>query len=248
MAVITTPKYKKGIMEKIFIAVPAGSGSLTYDCHESIIRNTHYLRDKGIETTPYYHPCHIYIDMARNICVDKFLSSDCDNFIFIDSDVGFEDDAIFKLLQYDKDIVAGAYPYRKDSKSEFPVIIDFSNNNNCKDEETNLVNAMVVPTGFMRIHRRVFEKIILLSEDTLENVYKIQKDNNGIYIFFRTGILFPNDNMWYGEDVAFCMWWKAVGGKIFIEPNINFTHTGFKQFSGNFHKYLIGRSTEKIKE
>lgn len=232
-------------MEKVFIAIPVGGGNLTYDCHESIIRNTHHLRDNGIKVTPYYHPCHIYIDMARNLCVDKFLSSDCNDLIFIDSDVGFDDDAIFKLLQHDKDIVAGAYPYRKDDQSGFPVIIDFNNKNNCKEEETGLVYAMVVPTGFMRIQRRVFEKIILLSDGKPENVYQIQKDSNGVYTFFRTGILFPNDNTWYGEDVAFCMWWKAMGGEIFIEPRINFTHTGFKQFKGNFHEYLLGRSTKK---
>ena len=233
-------------MKKIFIAVPAGAGSLTYDCHEAIIRNTHYLRDKGVIIVPYYHPCHIYIDMARNICVDKFLDSDCDEFIFIDSDVGFDDDAIFKLLQYDKDIVAGAYPYRKENQEqEFPVIINFSDNNNCKDEDTGLVHATVVPTGFMRVRRRVFEKMISLSKDNPENVYKIEKDSNGVYTFFRTGILFPNDNMWYGEDVAFCMWWKAMGGEIFIEPKINFTHTGFKQFNGNFHEYLLGRATKE---
>lgn len=231
-------------MGKVFIAVPVGSGNLTYDCHESIIRNTHYLRDKGIEIVPYYHPYHIYIDDARNICVNKFLSSDCDEFIFIDSDVGFDDDALSKLLHNDKDIVAGAYPYRKDNQTEFPVIIDFSNNNNCKEEKTGLVYARIVPTGFMRIQRRVFEKIISLSEKTPEYVYKIEKDSRGIYTFFRTGILFPNDNTWYGEDVAFCMWWKAMGGELFIEPRINFTHTGHKQFTGNLHEYLLGRSVK----
>jgi hypothetical protein len=231
-------------MRKVFIAVPVGDGKLTYDSHESINRATHLLRDKGVEVVPYYHPCHIYIDRARNLCVKKFLESDCQDMVFIDADVGFDNDGIWKLLQHDKDIVAGAYPFRKDNDLGFPVVIEFNEKNNCKDEETGLVYAKMVPSGFMRIQRRVFEKIIALAETSPDHVYKIEKDHEDVYTFFRTGILFKDDNTWYGEDVAFCMWWKAMGGDIFIEPDINFTHTGMKQFQGNFHNYLMGRRVD----
>jgi hypothetical protein len=40
------------------------------------------------------------------------------------------------------------------------------------------------------------------------------------------------------------MLWKAIGGEIFLEPHINFTHTGMKQFKGNFHEYLMGRKVK----
>lgn len=225
---------------KVFIATPVGDGKLTYDAHEAINRNTHILRDNGIEVVPYLHPAHIYIDRGRNICVDKFLKSDCTDLVFWDADVGCDDDALLKLLHYDKDIVAGAYPFRTERDLAFPVVIEFNEQNNCKDEETGLVYAKMVPTGLMRIQRRVFEKML---ETHNPDLYPIVPDHEGIYTFFRTGILFPNDNTWYGEDVAFCMWWKASGGEIYIEPRITCTHTGIKQFTGNFHEYLMARST-----
>lgn len=223
---------------KVFIATPVGDGKLTYDAHEAINRNTHVLRDSGIEVVPYLHPAHIYIDRARNICVDKFLKSDCTDLVFWDADVGCDDNAILKLLKYDKDIVAGAYPFRVDRELDFPVLIEFNEQNNCKDEETGLVYAKMVPTGLMRIQRRVFEKMLEIKHSDL---YSIVPDHEGIYTYFRTGILFPNDPTWYGEDVAFCMWWKASGGEIYIEPRITCTHTGMKQFMGNYHDYLMGR-------
>lgn len=233
---------------KVFIAIPVGDGKLTYDAHEAINRNTHILRDNGIEVVPYLHPAHIYIDRARNLCVKKFLESDCTDLIFWDADVGCDDDAILKLLKHDRDIVAGAYPFRTDRDLAFPVVIEFNEQNNCKDEETGLVYAKMVPTGLMRIQRKVFEQIIEMANTNPPDVYEIMKDHEGVYTFFRTGILFPNDNTWYGEDVAFCMWWKAMGGEIYIEPRITCTHTGFKQFVGNFHEYLMGRKVQAWQE
>lgn len=233
---------------KVFIATPVGDGKLTYDAHEAINRNSHVLRDKGIEVVPYLHPAHIYIDRARNICVKKFLESDCTDLIFWDADVGCDDDALLKLLKYDKDIVAGAYPFRTERDVAFPVVIEFNSQNNCKDEETGLVYAKMVPTGLMRIQRRVFERMLDIASTSPIEVYPIVKDHEDVYTFFRTGIIFPNDNTWYGEDVAFCMWWKAMGGEIYIEPRINCTHTGFKQFKGNFHEYLMGRKVTTWQE
>ena len=223
---------------KVFIATPVGDGKLTYDAHEAINRNTHILRDSDIDVVAYLHPAHIYIDRARNICVDKFLKTDCTDLIFWDADVGCDDDAILKLLKHDKDIVAGAYPFRVDRELDFPVLLEYDALNNCKDEETGLVYAKMVPTGLMRIQRRVFERML---ETSPSGLYTIVPDHEGIYTYFRTGILFPNDPTWYGEDVAFCMRWKSIGGEIFIEPRINCTHTGFKQFKGNYHDYLMGR-------
>ena len=199
----------------------------------------------GHEVVPYFLNRNIYLDKARNLCVKKFLETDCSDLIFIDSDVGFDDDAIEKLLVYDRDIIAGIYPLKVDFL-EFPMLLEFDKiTNNCKEESTGLVTAKMAPTGFMRINRRVFDRLI--EHDNPENSYRVRKDSEGVYTFFNTGILFDNDDTWYGEDVAFCKHWKSMGGKIFIQPDINFTHTGTKNFTGNLHEYLMGRKVETIK-
>lgn len=41
----------------------------------------------------------------------------------------------------------------------------------------------------------------------------------------------PNAQFW-GEDYWFCMRWKEQGGEIWVDPDITFTHTGSKQYSG----------------
>ena len=229
------PPYFKDCMN-IFLAIPSYDGTVTSQCCESILKNTHILRDSGHKVIPYFHSGNVYIAGARNICVFNFLRSDCDEMIFIDSDIGFEDHAMLKLVKYDKDITAGVYPYKQDNFN-FPAGLEFDTiTHNCKEEETGLVTAEWVPTGFMRIKRQVFGKMI--------EYYKMGIDHEGVYSFFNTGRIFEGDNTWYGEDVSFCKRWKAMGGKIFIEPRIDFIHTGIKHFKGNYHEFLLGRRVD----
>lgn len=218
----------------LFLAITLYDGKIYGRCSESLLKNCLTLMKNGHTVTQYYNN-DLYIDRSRNLCINIFLDSNCSDLIFIDSDLQFDDDAILKLIKYDKDIVAGAYRYKK-TDIEFPIILDFSRDNNCKEEETGLVFAKSVPTGLMRIKRKVFKEMI--------DHYKILPDERGIYPFFSTGMVFKGDNNWYGEDSAFCKKWREMGGQLFIEPNINFTHIGVEHFKGNYHEYLLGRRVD----
>lgn len=205
-------------------------------CSESILKNCLSLMKENHTVMPYYNS-DLYIDRSRNFCVNLFLDSNCSDIVFVDADLKFDDDAILKLIKYDKDIVCGAYRYKK-IEVEYTAILDFSRNNNCKEESTGLVYAIKAPTGLMRINKNVFKKMI--------THYGMKADERGIYPFFETGIRFKNDNNWYGEDTFFCKKWTEMNGEIFVEPSITFTHLGTQEFEGNFHEFLMGRRVELL--
>lgn len=188
----------------------------------------------GHTVKPYYGS-DLYIDRSRNICAELFLKSDCDRMVFIDSDLEFDDDAILKLIKYDKPLIAGIYRYKKDLE-EYTTTLDFSIENNCKDEETGLVYVERAPTGLMNIERKVFED--------MKDYYHMIPDERGIYSYFDTGIRFKDDNNWYGEDTYFCKRYSEMGGVIMAEPRITFTHIGTKEYKGNFHEFLMGRKVK----
>lgn len=220
----------------LFIAVPSYDGKLTVRCAESILKGCHVLRDEGHRVMPFFYSGNPYIAAARNICVHEFFKSDCDEIIFIDSDVGFDKNALSQLISHDKDIVAGVYPYKQDNEG-YPCIMAWDENNNCKEESSGLVYAEVVPTGFLRIRRSVFER--------MAEHYSMKRCADKMYSFFDTGALFPDDDKWYGEDVYFCKRWRDMGGQIFIDPKLSFVHTGTKNWSGSLHNYLMGLRVDK---
>ena len=212
----------------IFLAITSYEGKIYSECAESLLSNVAYLEKKGYTVRTHFHSGDCFIARARNVCAHLFLQSDCAELVFVDSDIGFEKDGIYKLVRHYKSIVAGAYPYKQSDKG-FPVVLEFNpETNNCLEASTGLVTAEIAPTGFMRIQRSVLEKM----KDF------VHLDHNGMYSFFDTGMVFDDDNRWYGEDNVFCKRWKALGGGIWIEPNINFTHIGSRTFSGNYHEYL----------
>jgi hypothetical protein len=215
---------------KVFIGVTCYDHKIFGECSEAILKNCLTLMENGHQVLPYYSN-DLYIDRSRNMIAHLFLDSDCTDLVFVDSDLKFDDDAILKLLKYDKDIVAGLYPYKKNDL-EFPITLRFDEQNNCKEEETGLVRAWRVPTGLMRIQRRVLEGMPSI------------RDERKIDQFFETGIRFKDDINWYGEDTYFCRRCKELGFDIFVEPTINFTHYGIQGFSGNLHEYLMGRQVD----
>jgi hypothetical protein len=219
---------------KIFLAVTAYDHKVYGECSEAILKNCISLMQHGHTVIPYYNN-DLYIDRSRNLCAHLFLETDCDSIVFVDSDLSFDDDAILKLLNHDRDIVAGAYPYKK-LVEEYPVTLWFDHQMNCKDETTGLVSCERVPTGLMRVNRQVFEKMQM----------GMQCDERGIYPFFKTGMVYPDDPNWYGEDAYFCKRWRSMGGKIWLEPRINFIHYGINGFSGNYHEYLMGRRIDQL--
>jgi GT2 family glycosyltransferase len=55
------------------------------------------------------------------------------------------------------------------------------------------------------------------------------------YSFFQCEYKQPG---WKTEDYFFCELWRALGEKIYIYPNISFTHLGKKLYSGNYFDFL----------
>jgi len=213
---------------KILVAVPSYDGKVHCRCTQSLICNVQSLKKEGHDVLTCFHMSDCYITRARNFIVHTFLQTDCTDLIFVDSDLSFDDGAFCKLMNHDKDIIAGAYPFK--GEAGYPVHLLFDSNNNCKDESTGLVNAEIAPTGLMRIKRNVF--------DSLNSFYKFKPDNNGMIHYFAEGVVMPEDNCWYGEDVVFCKRVIKAGLKIWIETDINFTHYGSKGYRGNYKEYL----------
>ena len=213
---------------KVFVAVPSLDDRVSSKCSLSLLQNTHRLRDEGHQIMPHFQP-GCFIDVVRNICVELFLYSEYDELIMVDQDERFEPDAMLKVLKHDKEIIAGAVPAKTDPL-RFVTEIDWGEDGNCKDEETGLIKAKKVGSGFIKIRRSAFDKMI--------DHYKMERNSDSLYEFFDTGTKWGR---WYGEDIYFGKRWTDMGGKLYIEPNIWFTHIGPKEYLGNLHEYLMER-------
>jgi hypothetical protein len=206
---------------RAFIAIPAYSGAVGAECVASLMASIEPLRLAGIGVDLCLETGNCHVDDARNGLVRQFLEGDCDDFVFLDEDVGFHSSSLVKLLTVDADLVAGVYPKKQDDE-EFPV---FPLEGERWANRDGLVEVEGAPTGFMRIRRSVLERL----RDAHESRAFVGS-GGGLYhpIFER---VIEDGRRWSG-DYAFCRKWRKLGGKVMVDPEMRFTHTGLKSWEG----------------
>lgn len=189
------------------------------------------------------------ITRGRNALATTFLNSDCTHLMFIDADIGFNPEDVFRLLNHDKDIVCGGYPvkiidyeslYRATMQgcpvnqlSNYASPYVYNRVPNTKIEN-GLIEVIEAGTGFMMIKKKVF--------DFLSDKVKSYESNQfgagvgrQIKEFYKTEI---EDGILLSEDYYFCRLWRKHGGKVFIDTNIVLQHIGPHVFQSSPKHYI----------
>ena len=253
---------------KIFVATPVHSDcSIHYtqallkfqqDCFKNKILVSFSLLKSSLVT------------QGRNLCVAEFLNGDQNytHLLFIDSDIDFKSETIFKMLKKDKDVIAVPYPMKMidwekikrrtdvlklDNATDmsnagylFPLKLEGMNEIIIDDGVAEVTHA---PTGCMLIKRKVIEDMISkypeleIHQPTVVNGIETTKPN--FYNLFDT-YHEPETKRYYGEDFGFCKRWTKIGGKIHIYCMDYITHVGEYQYTGRFWDELKA-SAEGIK-
>ena len=200
------------------------------------------------------------ITQGRNLCVSAFLESPCTHMLFIDSDIYFRAESIFKMLDLDKELISIPYPlktmmwdklYQKFNEGAVKNAGDihrFLNTYPMKvaDAEHITLDSGVMevthsPTGCMLIKRSVFDKMIKKYPDknivqkTVINGEYVDRPN--LWNFFDC-IHDPETKTYMGEDFSFCKLWKDIGGTCYVYVNDPIIHVGEHQYEGCFRDEL----------
>jgi hypothetical protein len=165
--------------------------------------------------------CHI--DDSRNRLVRDFLETDCEQLIFLDSDVMWHESDLKKLIDHDRDIVAGIYPLKNDDE-DYPVAPLPGER---WADEYGLVEVAGVPTGFLKIKRRVFEALY----NTVPH-HRSKEDGYGrllIPVLFERTL---NGLSRRGGDYEFCRKAREAGFKVYVDPSMQLGHVGPKLWQG----------------
>ena len=196
------------------------------------------------------------ISRARNAAAAFSLQDDFSHLLFIDSDITFEANDVFKLIKADKDVAVGVYPkkyYNSDKleslaqnspevfndKDEWrSLATDFSTEFNSqaldKARRGEMFTVDYAATGFMLIKTEVFRKIIDKRPDLkyTNDVDGYMSAGDNFYDFFKVGVNQSNKK-YESEDYGFCQLWRSLGGEIHVIPSIKLTHTGRNHYPGD---------------
>lgn len=211
---------------KVFLATPAYDGKAHCLFADSLIQSMRALDSHGIESQWRVWPGCCYLPVARNKLVHAFLETDCTDLVFLDSDVTWKPWQLIQILSYSVEIVAGMYPLKQPGALEWPTELLET-----PEGEYKLREAVLAPTGFMRLRRSVFEKMMEHYPAGHVDEYRHGKLVGAYHNFFDCEHI---GTRWYGEDVNFCRKWREIGGQVWIDPAVSVEHHGFASWSGDF--------------
>ena len=238
---------------KLFVATPVHS-EVSIHYMQSMLKFQAECFNKNIFITVDMMKSSL-VTQGRNTLVSHFLSGDYTHLLFIDSDILFYPNSIFKMITKNVEVCSIPYPMklinwdkvfykvgdvpsmnklqRNTSGNKFPVKIKD------KEDEVTFKNEMIelnfAPTGCMLLKRQVFDKLIkaypeksIYQESMVDGQMTIKPN---MYNFFDT-YYDEKDKRYYGEDFAFSRLWTNIGGKCYALITEYITHVGEYQYTG----------------
>ena len=236
----------------LMIATPMYGGMCTGNYVQGLLMTMGKMREIGVNVAWCQITNESLITRARNELARVFLASDHDYLMFIDADIGFDEEAIAHLMLADKDITCGIYPKKevnwdsvnraasleitfdlKDYAGAF--VFNMVGKGHAETDETGCIEVRHGGTGFMLIKRGVFEELI--PHVPTYRVTSFKDPETGEYQkpltheFFATSI--DESGALLSEDYHFCELWRKHGGKIYAHPFIKLHHVGTYVFGGD---------------
>jgi predicted O-methyltransferase YrrM len=227
----------------VMIATPVGVAPCT-DYARSLAATVEMLSRCNIRFDLQLLQGHCHVDDSRNILIRDFLTSKCTDLFFIDADMGWKAQSFLKALRVPGDVVAGVYTHKSDAFTypfHPPAGVELRPN------ENGLYEMPKVATGFMRIRRNVVEALYQRERDRGrlsrpgDELGDVRRSPLPVARIVERG--FPAElglekesghDLYTSGDYVLCLKARQLGFKLFVDPDMEFGHTGEKVWVGHF--------------
>jgi hypothetical protein len=238
----------------LVVATPCFGGQVSSIYASSIFQLQRVLRSKSnVQLKVLMRDGDALITRARANLMTMFLDDPtATHFLFVDADIGFEPQQVFRLIESGADVVAGVYPIkrvnwekvRRAIETKRPKLasaaLDYVLEINDPDHVA-VVNGFTrvryAGTGFLMIRRHVFEKMCaypayaplqFFREHSLD---ALAGSPNRFALF--ECMIDPKTGTYLSEDFAFCNRWTDIGGEIWADLQSELDHVGPAVFHGD---------------
>jgi hypothetical protein len=238
----------------LVVATPCFGGQVSSIYASSIFQLQRVLRSRSnVHLKVLMRDGDALITRARANLMTMFLDDPtATHFLFVDADIGFEPDQVFRLIESGADVVAGVYPIKrvnwekvrraienkrpKLASSSLDYVLEIND-----PDHVAVVNGFTrvryAGTGFLMIRRHVFEKMCahpayaalqFFREHSLD---ALAGSPNRFALF--ECMIDPNTGTYLSEDFAFCKRWTDIGGEIWADLESELDHVGPSVFHGD---------------
>ncbi len=242
----------------LVVGTPCRDGRVTSATFSSLLQLQQACQKENLPLTLLMRDGGDLVEQARQEITDSFLAiPSATHLLFVDADIAFEPGQVFRLLRFNTEVTAAAYPLKF---IDWERVRSAARAGGDKLESAGLHYAMgtIQPpqvrdgfirvqwagTGFFLVKREVFG---VLAERHPELRYSKgspgQPGQAGGFAFFNC-LVDGKDGPYLSEDYSFCRCWTQMGGEIWVDLESRLRHVGLSVFAGD----LASAHLEKGKE
>jgi len=236
----------------VVVGTPCFGGMVMQDYAMSLLNLQNMAPQAGFDLAVIMLGNDALITRGRSAIVAKFLDANtATHLLFIDADITFSAEHVVRMLEFNKDFVAGFYPAKIIDWQQLVARAGKSTEtideaglayvgDLCKGDELKtdrgFATGVYAGTGFQLIKRNVFERMIVahpeLKYSAPHAFPRPAQPSNNLYALFDC-MIDPETGVYLSEDYAFCRRWRAIGGEIWLDLQSRLTHTGTYNFRGH---------------
>jgi hypothetical protein len=203
------------------------------------------------------------ITRARANLVTLFLDDPtATHLLFVDADIGFTAQQVFRLIESGADVVAGVYPIKRvnwdkarrainDRKRDVAAasldyVLEIDNPDHVVVVD-GFARVRYAGTGFLMIRRHVLEKMCAHPDYaplqfTREHSHDSLAGSSNRFALFEC-MIDPSTGTYLSEDFAFCKRWTDIGGEIWADLDSRLDHVGPSVFRGDVSSQFAAAPT-----
>lgn len=186
---------------------------------------------------------------SRNSLTAEFLKSDCTDLLFIDSDLIFSAEQIERIVMHEEDVVGGVYFIKSEGH---PRPCWNHKIGNETPREDGLMEVRYIGTGFLRIRRSVFERMIeSFGKEIWYDTDNAMLPKEKQYDFWKMGVYeySDGDRRWLSEDWWFCQKCIDIGIPVYADCKLVIKHSGNAIYPLSYqHDILFPRPAPEIEK
>jgi hypothetical protein len=187
----------------------------------------------------------------QNIAADFLANEAATHLVFIDADIGFEPDQVFRLLDFGADMSAAIYPIKRLDWQKVSAVVEANRPSLESAALTYLIGfadgegvqsnhgfarVSYAGTGFLMIRRHVLLAMIDRYPE-LRYGHDHKPDDRLAGSPFRCALfncmIDETTGTYLSEDFSFCKRWTDMGGEIWADLQSRLTHVGTINFRGD---------------
>ncbi len=242
----------------IYLAVPCYGGQLTLHFVSSLLKLQEACRERGVGLHVDMMGGEALITRGRSRLAAQFLSHpQATHILYIDADIGFRPENVFRLLDADKDVIAAVCPLKKIDWEKVRAaakagasdlqaagigyVVRFLPTPD-KSVEVNDGFARVAygGTGFLMISRGAMQRIVDAHPELRAKMGDMADNQAPEAVMVFDTMIEPGTGQYLSEDYAFCRRWRDLGGEIWADFEARLTHVGHAAYTGSLMQALRG--------